>query len=131
MGTTTTNTSRTDGDSRADIYERITDQIAAAIEAGAGKWQMPWHPGADGVAPVLPVNAATGKPYRGVNTVVLWAAAQAEAYPSAVGPPTGNGPNWAPRSARASVPAPWCSGKSAAKTSRRTPTGTVNLLSME
>ena len=31
--------------------------------------------------PVLPVNAATGKPYRGVNTVVLWAAAQVEAYP--------------------------------------------------
>jgi len=26
---------------------------------------MPWHPGADGAAPRLPVNAATGKPYRG------------------------------------------------------------------
>ena len=49
-------------ESRADIYQRITDQIAAAIEAGAGKWRMPWHPGADGAAPVLPVNAATGKP---------------------------------------------------------------------
>ncbi len=71
-------------DSRADIYQRITDRIAAAIEAGAGKWQMPWHPGADGAAPRLPVNAATGKPYRGVNTVVLWATAQAEGYPSAV-----------------------------------------------
>jgi len=50
-------------DSRADIYQRITDRIAAAIEAGAGKWQMPWYPGADGAAPRLPVNAATGKPY--------------------------------------------------------------------
>ncbi len=60
-------------DSRADIYQRITDRIAAAIEAGAGTWQMPWHPGADGAAPRLPVNAATGKPYRGINTVVLWA----------------------------------------------------------
>ena len=29
-------------------------------------------------------NAATGKPYRGVNTVVLWTTAQAEGYPSAV-----------------------------------------------
>ncbi len=67
-------------ESRADIYQRITDRIAAAIEAGAGKWQMPWHPGADGAAPRLPVNAATGKPYRGVNTVVLWATAQAEGY---------------------------------------------------
>ena len=71
-------------DSRADIYQRITDRIAAAIEAGAGRWQMPWHPGADGAAPRLPVNATTGKPYRGVNTVVLWATAQAEGYPSAV-----------------------------------------------
>jgi len=75
---------RAEAEGRADIYQRITDQIAAAIEAGAGKWHMPWHPGADGAAPVLPVNAATGKPYRGVNTVVLWATAQAEGYPSAV-----------------------------------------------
>jgi len=71
-------------EARADIYQRITDRIAAAIEAGAGTWQMPWHPGADGAAPRLPVNAATGKPYRGINTVVLWATAQAEGYPSAV-----------------------------------------------
>ncbi len=70
-------------DSRADIYQRITNRIAAAIEAGAGRWQMPWHPGTDGAAPRLPVNAATGKPYRGVNTVVLWATAQAEGYQSA------------------------------------------------
>ncbi|WP_420608210.1 ArdC family protein [Novosphingopyxis sp.] len=83
MGDSTT-TRPTEAESRADIYQRITDRIAAAIEAGAGEWRMPWHPGADGVAPVLPVNAATGKPYRGVNTVVLWATAQAEGYPSAV-----------------------------------------------
>ena len=57
-------------DSRADIYQRITDRIAA-IEAGAGRWQMPWHPGADGAAPRLPVNATTGKPYCGITTVVL------------------------------------------------------------
>ncbi len=44
---------------------------------------MPWHPATDGAAPRLPVNAATGKPYRGINTVVLWATAQAEGYPSA------------------------------------------------
>jgi len=56
-------------ENRADIYQRITDRIAAAIEAGAGKWQMPWHPGADGAAPRLPVNAATGKPYRGRDRI--------------------------------------------------------------
>jgi len=82
MGTTTTR--QADTIERADIYQRITDRIAAAIEAGAGEWRMPWHPGGGGAAPVLPVNAATGKPYRGVNTIVLWATAQAEGYPSAV-----------------------------------------------
>ena len=81
MGETTNRRAETEG--RADIYQRITDQIAA-IEAGAGKWRMPWHPGGAGTVPVLPVNAATGKPYRGVNTVVLWATAQAEGYLSAV-----------------------------------------------
>ena len=80
----TTSRRRAETESRTDIYQRITDQIAAAIEAGAGKWRMPWHPGADGAVPVLPVNAATGKSHRGVNTVVLWATAQAENYPSAV-----------------------------------------------
>jgi len=34
-------------DSRADIYQRITDRIAAAIEAGAGRWQMPPRRGRD------------------------------------------------------------------------------------
>ena len=82
MGETTTKA--TEAESRADIYQRITDRIVEAIEAGAGEWRMPWHSGANGSAPVLPINAASGKPYRGVNTVVLWATAQAEAYPSAV-----------------------------------------------
>ena len=82
MGDTTNRRAETEG--RADIYQRITDQIAGAIEAGAGKWHMPWHPGGDGTVQMLPVNAATGKPYRGVNTVVLWATAQAEGYSSAV-----------------------------------------------
>ena len=28
---------------RADVYARITAQIVAAIEAGAGEYRMPWH----------------------------------------------------------------------------------------
>ena len=69
---------------RADIYKRVTDSIVASIEAGAGAWRMPWHSGADGCAPVLPVNLATGRAYRGVNTLVLWASGQARSYGSAV-----------------------------------------------
>lgn len=63
-----------------DVYQRITDQIIAAIEAGAGKWEMPWHSGDDGAGMVRPVNATTGKPYRGVNVLALWIAAQDKGY---------------------------------------------------
>lgn len=45
---------------------------------------MPWHSKGDGASPVLPINLATGRPYRGVNTVVLWASAEANAYGSAI-----------------------------------------------
>jgi antirestriction protein ArdC len=63
---------------RASIYERITADILAAIERGAGKWRMPWHH--DGSPAARPVNAATGIPYRGLNTLALWAAAEDAGY---------------------------------------------------
>lgn len=68
---------------RSDIYQRITDRIIAAIEAGVGDWRMPWH-SRNGGAPVLPVNAVSGRPYRGVNVVALWAATQAAGYPTGI-----------------------------------------------
>ena len=78
-------------DSQVDIYQRITDRIAAAIEAGAGKWQMPWHSGTDGAVQCLPVNAATGKPCRGINIVVLWSRRRPRATRARRGPPTASG----------------------------------------
>jgi antirestriction protein ArdC len=56
---------------RADVYSRITGEIVAAIEAGAGKWKMPWHH--DGSATSRPINLASNKPYRGINVLALWA----------------------------------------------------------
>ncbi|KQU81783.1 hypothetical protein ASD12_32390 [Mesorhizobium sp. Root102] len=64
---------------RADIYARITNQIIAAIEAGAGEFVMPWHH--EGTATARPINVASGKAYRGVNTLALWAAAQSYGFP--------------------------------------------------
>jgi len=58
---------------RADLYKKVTDQIIAAIEAGAGKWRMPWHH--DGTLVARPVNVATSRRYRGINRLILWAAA--------------------------------------------------------
>ena len=64
----------------ADIYERITAQIIEAIEAGAGSYRMPWHvTNADVFAPV---NAAADRRYRGINVLVLWAAAQHHGFAS-------------------------------------------------
>lgn len=62
---------------RGDLYSRVTDEIVQAIERGAGKFIMPWH-GTDG----RPRNAFTGDAYRGINTLVLWAAARNRGYAS-------------------------------------------------
>ncbi|MER9927142.1 zincin-like metallopeptidase domain-containing protein [Mesorhizobium sp. M0048] len=65
-----------------DIYERVTNQIIAAIEAGAGEYRMPWHH--DGSAITTPVNVASRKTYRGVNVITLWVAAHAAYYPAGI-----------------------------------------------
>lgn len=67
---------------RSDVYARVTDAIIAAIEAGPGTWRMPWHH--NGADVTRPANVASGKPYRGINTVSLWAAAYASGYASGV-----------------------------------------------
>uniref|UniRef100_UPI0005653C87 ArdC-like ssDNA-binding domain-containing protein n=1 Tax=Rhizobium fredii TaxID=380 RepID=UPI0005653C87 len=65
-----------------DVYERVTSQIIAAIEAGASDYRMPWHH--DGSAITTPVNVASSKAYRGVNILSLWAAAHAEGYAAGI-----------------------------------------------
>lgn len=68
----------TDGSfKRSDIYARVTDEIVRAIEAGAKKYEMPWH---RRTGSGLPRNAATGNVYHGVNIVALWAANQLGGY---------------------------------------------------
>lgn len=59
---------------RADVYQKITDAIVASIEAGVGRWEMPWHKAAG-----VPRNI-TGKAYRGINIVSLWGASQQKGY---------------------------------------------------
>lgn len=64
--------------SRLDVHLAVTEQIIAAIEAGAGEWQMPWHRSGGSLA--RPVNVATGKAYRGINVLALWVAAEARGF---------------------------------------------------
>lgn len=65
---------------RFDVHKAVTDQIIAAIEAGANgdDFRLPWH--CVGGPLHRPVNARTGSAYRGVNTVSLWMAAQSRGY---------------------------------------------------
>src|SRR6266480_3133054 len=65
---------------KRDVYAQVTAQIITAIEQGAGTWRMPWH--TSGRFAFSPINVASKKPYRGINTVCLWAAAQAKGYES-------------------------------------------------
>lgn len=68
------------GTRRPNVYAAITDTIIKAIEAGAGKWHMPWH--APETALQRPRNVISGLPYKGVNILVLWAEAQLRNYPT-------------------------------------------------
>ena len=60
-----------------DVYQTVTDKIVSALE-GAQKWNKPWLSAFDGGnGLVRPVNAATGKGYRGMNVPLLWASERA------------------------------------------------------
>jgi antirestriction protein ArdC len=63
---------------KRDVYARVMDQIIQAIEQGAGNWRMPWH--TSGKVAFSLINVTSKKPYRGINTLCLWAAAQAKGY---------------------------------------------------
>lgn len=65
---------------RFDVYRAVTDNIVAAIEAGAGEFVLPWHRSKYGIG--RPTNAVTTMPYQGVNTVGLWAEATLRRFDS-------------------------------------------------
>lgn len=55
---------------KLDVHQAITDKIVAAIEAGAGTFEMPWH--RPGISFDIPKNALTEKRNRGSNILSLW-----------------------------------------------------------
>lgn len=61
-----------------NAYQAITEKIVRAIETGVGRFRLPWHAGVIPLA--TPVNAATERPYRGINIVALWADGAAKGY---------------------------------------------------
>ncbi|GLI99022.1 hypothetical protein Sbs19_28400 [Sphingobium sp. BS19] len=65
-------------DNRADIYQEITDQMIAMIEAGTRPWSKSWN---GSTAPNIPLRS-TGVPYRGINVLTLWVASMTKGYAS-------------------------------------------------
>ncbi|MFC3088494.1 ArdC family protein [Tabrizicola soli] len=62
-------------------YQQITEKIAEAIRQGVdgSGYRMPWHNTGG-----RPVNIASQRAYRGINTLSLWASAQERGYVSSL-----------------------------------------------
>ncbi|HEX7694210.1 MAG TPA: zincin-like metallopeptidase domain-containing protein [Sphingomonas sp.] len=71
---------RADSPARVNVYDEVTQRIIAELEGGTVPWVRPWGRVAAGQAG-LPVNAATGRHYSGINILILWGAVIAADYP--------------------------------------------------
>src|ERR1017187_6572763 len=67
---------------KADVYPSVTAAIITAIESGIGQYRMPWTVRQD--KGFSPISVGSAKPYRGVNTLVLWAQSQSKGSCSAL-----------------------------------------------
>jgi antirestriction protein ArdC len=66
----------------SDIYGKVTSAIVNAIESSLGQYRMPWTVRQD--KGFSPISVGSAKPYRGINTLVLWAESQSKDYGSAL-----------------------------------------------
>lgn len=63
--------------SKRDIAQEITDIIIERIEQGVAPWKRPWRTFGGGRP-----RRALGKPYTGINSLLLWAIADCQGYTS-------------------------------------------------
>lgn len=61
-----------------DLYQKVTDEIIAALEKGVIPWVRPWREGES----VVPMNALSGRFYHGINIPLLWNSAEQQGYES-------------------------------------------------
>ena len=62
---------------KIDIHQQVTNQILEAMEQARTTGRRLWDS-----QPSLPLNLTTGKPYSGINVLILWAAGLQHAYTS-------------------------------------------------
>lgn len=65
-----------------NIYETITNTFIQQLEQGVRPWHQPWQSDKGNASYKIPVNAVTGKEYRGYNILSLWHAASVFEYPT-------------------------------------------------
>jgi len=59
---------------KADIYQKITDQIVGELEKGVRPWHQPWNAEHASGRIMRPLRG-NGIPYNGINVLMLWSAA--------------------------------------------------------
>ncbi|APW64319.1 ArdC family protein [Paludisphaera borealis] len=64
---------------RIDIYARVTNAIVAELEKGVRPWHKPWNAEHAAGRITRPLRAS-GEPYKGVNVLMLWMAAEAQGF---------------------------------------------------
>jgi antirestriction protein ArdC len=57
--------------SRPSLYQTVTDRIITSLKAGVIPWEKPWKSPRFAGGP-FSRNFYTGKPYRGINVLLLW-----------------------------------------------------------
>lgn len=67
---------------KTDIHQRVTDTILTYLENGITPWVKPWK--SSGTSFRMPQNLVSGKPYNGINTLLLWGAAHEQEFSSNV-----------------------------------------------
>ena len=75
MATTTNDTTRT------DIYTTITNRIVEQLERGVRPWLKPWNAEHAAGRISRPLRHC-GKPYSGINVIVLWMTAEMSGFVS-------------------------------------------------
>ncbi len=64
---------------KQDVYSRVTEKIVADLEKGNLTWLQPWQAGHVAGQVSRPLRSV-GMPYRGINILMLWAAAMESNY---------------------------------------------------
>lgn len=64
---------------KEDVYQKVTDQIIAQLQQGTAPWRKPWNAEHAAGRITRPLRA-NGIAYRGINVIMLWAAAMERGY---------------------------------------------------